>query len=116
MNVGQSLSQIFSRCSKATNSTGNQFQSMHRLKKKPGLYVDKQERTFSEEMPIERIEVVGMDGRMMTVENNVNNYNRTIDVSTYPSGNYIVKIYFEEGLVTKQADTAGQQAGRQAGR
>ncbi|NNE25205.1 MAG: T9SS type A sorting domain-containing protein [Saprospiraceae bacterium] len=59
-------------------------------------------RLNSDEMPMERVEIVSIDGKMMTVENNINNYNRTIDVSTYPSGNYIVKIYFEEGLVTKQ--------------
>ncbi|MBT8191368.1 MAG: T9SS type A sorting domain-containing protein [Bacteroidia bacterium] len=51
---------------------------------------------------IERIEIVSIDGRLVQVRNNINDRFASMNISSFESGNYVLKIYFEDGLVTKQ--------------
>lgn len=51
---------------------------------------------------MERVELIGIDGKLMFARNNINDNNLNIDISAFDSGMYILKVYFEEGLVTKQ--------------
>ena len=57
---------------------------------------------FETEEAIERIELVNIDGRVVQLKNNINDRYVSMNISSLETGNYIAKIYVENGLVTKQ--------------
>ncbi len=55
-----------------------------------------------ENEPIQNIEVYSISGQLISVKNDVNSSNATINVANQVPGMYIVKIYMENGFVTKK--------------
>lgn len=58
--------------------------------------------TSVENESIQNIEVYSLNGQLMSVENDVNSNNASINVVNQVPGMYIVKVYMENGFVTKK--------------
>ncbi len=48
------------------------------------------------------VEIFNVAGKMMIIDQGSNRLSTKIDVSSMPSGVYIMKVYFDEGIATKQ--------------